>query len=688
MSNQAKREPYNTTGPIAPDRNPATLEEALEALRRCEKVAQRYRHIVDDVNDGIFELNRDGYFTFVNKVIVERSGFPEPQFPSLHFRNILLPEDHDRASAAFGKILAGETMPPIEVRRMGADGQTIPFELNITPIYDGETIVGIRGITRNLAERKRMEAEITLLNEDLERRVIDRTAQLEAQIAERIKAEEALAESEKKFRNFMETAPIGICIADLSGHVQFVNRKIEEACGWTREELLGRDALTGTGFFDDETLQILLARLDARLKGDAPRLTEVPVMCRDGSSLWIDLKTTILYEDGQPSGLQMAFINITDRKKAEAALKESETRYRELVNLLPLSLFEIDQNGDIISGNPTIFETFGYVPADMEQGLNAFRMIAPEDQDRAISVMHRIFLGEKTGGTEYTAIRKNGQRFPIMIFASSIIRNDIPIGLRGAIIDLTEQKKSERDLQQARDLLLRSEKMASIGRLSTAVAHEILNPVNIISMELQLIQNTEGLAPGIVDELRVCHDQIERIVTIAEHLKELYRIPAKKISPNDINSLIDRVITFCAPQFRLEGVQTDIQYQQDLPALLLDREKIEQVLLNVISNAVYAMATSSRKVLQIRTSREDSAENLSVVRISVADTGTGIPTGDIPKLFDPFFTTKDYGKGSGLGLAISYGIIQDHGGRIWAENNEWGGASFFFELPVHAEGNG
>lgn len=688
MSEQAKREESYSFGREEPSRTPSTLEDAIEALRRCEKVAQRYRRLVDDVNDGIFELNHEGIFTFVNKVIIERWGLPEAEFASLHFRDILLPEDHERGYAFFCKILAGETMPPIEVRCGGTNGQIIPIELNILPIYDGKNIVGIRGITRNLTERKRMEAEIVQLNEDLEKRVIERTAQLEAQIAERIRMEEALAESEKKFRIFMEEAPLGICIADLTGRVQFVNRKIEEACGWTREELLGHDALTGGRFFDEETLKILMGRLEARLKGDAPQITEVSVKCRDGSRLWIDLKTTILYQNGQPSGLQMAFIDITARRKAEAALKESETRYRELVDLLPLALFEIDQNGDILSGNPSIFETFGYKPEDMEKGLNAFRMIAPEDQDRAISIMHRIFLGERTGGTEYAAIRKSGQRFPIMIFASSIIRNNLPVGLRGAIIDLTEQKKSERELQQARDLLIQAEKMASIGRLSTAVAHEILNPVNIISMELQLIQSMEGLAPGVVDELRVCHDQIERIVTIAEHLKEFYSIPMKKVSPNNINKLIDRVLTFCAPQFRLERVQTDIQCQEDLPVLLLDKEKIEQVLLNLISNAVYAMAASPSKILQVRTSWEESGENKGFVRVSVVDTGTGIPIENLPKLFDPFFTTKEYGKGTGLGLAISYGIIQDHDGRIWAENNEWGGASFFFELPVHAEDNG
>ncbi|MDD5168541.1 MAG: PAS domain S-box protein [Syntrophales bacterium] len=673
----------------AANRRIAELEQTLAELRLNDeanrKAILRYRHIIDNVDDGIFELKSDGTFSFVNKVIVDRLGIPEEAFSSLHFSDTLIPEDRDRAAAAFGRILAGETVPPNEVRRRAVDGQIVPFELNVIPIHDGGRIIGVRGVTRNLTERKRMEAEIVLLNENLERRVIERTAQLEAQIEERIKAENALTQSEEKFRNFMENSPIGLCITDLSGHVQFINRKIEEVSGWTREELTGRDALT-VGIFDDETKRALLERLAARLRGDAPRTTEIALTCKNGSRLWVDLKTTVLYEDGLPTRLQLAFINVTDQKQAEAALREGEAKYRELVGFLPLPLFEIDRNGDITSGNPAIFDTFGYTPEDLAQGLNAFRMIVPQDRDRAIATMNSIFQGKKTGGTEYTAIRKDGQTFPVAIFAGPIIRDHTPMGLRGAIIDLTRQKQAEHDLQQARDLLLQTEKLASIGRLSAGVAHEILNPVNIISMELQIMQDMADLTPTMATELYVCRNQIKRIVDIAESLKQFSRIPSKKMSQNNLHNLIDQVLALYGPQFSLEGVKVDVQYQPDLPAFYMDREKIEQVILNLITNAVYAMKATQEKVLRIRTSWNKSAGGRGSVRVMIGDNGAGIRDEDIPKLFEPFFTTKDYGEGTGLGLSISYGIIDHHGGKIWAENNEWGGASFFFELPVNIEG--
>jgi PAS domain S-box-containing protein len=637
-------------------------------------------------------------------------------------------------------------------------------------------------------------------NEELETRVVEGTSQLEAQIDARLQAERALTESEENFREFMENAPIGIAVADMSGHIQFINRKIEEATGWTREELLSRDAFA-VGLFDKETKKILLERLTARLRGDVPRTTEIPVTGKNGKRLWINLKTTILQIDGLPSGLQLAFIDVTDRKqaeeslqeseakykllaekmtdvvfiidlnlrtiyvspsiesqlgftpeeriaqdvpkqvtpaslavaldllskeyereeqgqadpdrtvtveleyyhkngstrwvenvmsgirdaqgvaiglhgvsrditkrrqmeeairkseefyrainenahdllfivdkrgiitymsksveriigyssdeligtnvfdrfipedlpraiedfgqalltkdvaipnsfrvrhkdgtdrimegigknllhnpsisgfvvnvrdvteqkKAEEALRESERKYRELVDFLPIALFEMDLQGNIISGNPAIFELFGYGQNDLAKGLNALEaLISTRDRDRAIETALRIFSGEKTGGTEYTGIRKDGGTFPFLNIAGPIIHGNKPVGLRGAIIDLTSQRQAEKDLQSARDMLLQSEKLASIGRLSAGVAHEILNPVNIISLELQILQAMEGLSPEVREEIKVCMNQIGRIVTITENLKAFSRIPQKKMIMANINNVIDR----------------------------------------------------------------------------------------------------------------------------------------------------
>ncbi len=134
-------------------------------------------------------------------------------------------------------------------------------------------------------------------------------------------------------------------------------------------------------------------------------------------------------------------------------------------------------------------------------------------------------------------------------------------------------------------------------------------------------------------------------------------------------------------QLKIDGIEIETQYQPDLPAIFMDKEKIEQVLVDLISNATAAMAEKEKKVLRIITRRNALTEDHDSLMIVVSDTGTGIKNEDMPKIFDPFFTTRQ-GKGTGLGLSISYGIVTDHGGKIWAENNKRGGASFMIELPV------
>jgi len=150
----------------------------------------------------------------------------------------------------------------------------------------------------------------------------------------------------------------------------------------------------------------------------------------------------------------------------------------------------------------------------------------------------------------------------------------------------------------------------------------------------------------------------------------------------DINGIISHIMTLYDTQLKIEGIETEVRYCPDLPETFMDKEQIGQVIQNLIVNAMAAMEGKEKKVLRITMEKETLEGGNDRLKIIVADTGTGIKGEYLRKIFDPFFTTKGQGKGTGLGLSISYGIIQDHGGEIWAENNQWGGASFYFRLPV------
>jgi signal transduction histidine kinase len=252
--------------------------------------------------------------------------------------------------------------------------------------------------------------------------------------------------------------------------------------------------------------------------------------------------------------------------------------------------------------------------------------------------------------------------------------------------ELRERKRTEealqntcQELQETRDMLVQSEKLAAIGRLTAGVAHEILNPVHIMSMRLQLLEMKERLSDEMRHDLDICKNQLQRIIGIIEDLRQFSRSSEKRMTIDDLNSIIGHVVELQSTLVEKEDIKTEVHYAVDLPLMRFDRDRILQVIVTIISNAVEAMEGQETKILRITTRRGSSKEFAQVI---ISDTGTGIDQDAMSKIFDPFFSTKDRAQGMGLGLSIGYSIIKDHGGRIWAENNEWGGASFYIELPM------
>ncbi len=318
-----------------------------------------------------------------------------------------------------------------------------------------------------------------------------------------------------------------------------------------------------------------------------------------------------------------------------------------------------------------------------------FEYVLPEEREMVKKAVEKAMQEGAANEIEHRIVRRDGAVREVRQVLEPIIDDSGKIiRVVGIIQDVTEKNQVERDLQNARDQLLQSEKLAAIGRLAAGVIHEILNPLNIISMELQILMKKSELSPKASQRLTVCMEQIQRIVTIAEDLKGFSRNKENRLTMSNIAAAIDHVLTLYRPQLKMKGIQTDVQYPADLPMTLMDRERIEQVILNLIENAAAAMEEKEEKVLRITIGRGTVGQEKDCLRVMIADTGTGIHKQNMTKIFEPFFTTKAPHKGTGLGLSISFGIIQDHGGRIWAENNEWGGASFFFEIPITADGGG
>src|SRR5450830_1837575 len=248
-----------------------------------------------------------------------------------------------------------------------------------------------------------------------------------------------------------------------------------------------------------------------------------------------------------------------------------------------------------------------------------------------------------------------------------------------------ELKQAEGERKNLLEQLVRSEKLAAVGELIAGVAHEINNPLTgIVGLsELLLMENKKNLDEDTRKDLESIYQSSERIRKIVANLLRFARREAPARKDANINELLDTVLNIRSYEMKVRNVELKKNYQPDLPLVMADPSQLEQVFLNLITNAEYAIHEIGKAgTLTIATSLQEEQPEHKKVIIEIDDTGAGIPEGVLTRIFNPFFTTKPVGKGTGLGLSVSYGIIKEHGGEINVRNRAEGGAVFTIELPV------
>jgi len=345
-------------------------------------------------------------------------------------------------------------------------------------------------------------------------------------------------------------------------------------------------------------------------------------------------------------------------------LSESERRFRELADLLPQIVFEIDTEGNIAFVNRIASEATGYTEKELHEGSNAFMMFPSEHHERARENIRKLLRGEKVSGSEYTIKRKNGSTFPVIVHAAPILREGKAVGLRGIVMDITDRKRME-------EALLKSERLAAIGTTAAMVGHDLRNPLQGIASAAYLLKTRLGARNGeqITESLRVIDDCIEysdKVITdLLEYSAEIH-LHLALTSPK---SMVQQSLPLVQVP---SNVQID-DSSKPSPKLVADREKIRRALLNIIKNAIEAMPEGGSLAIS---SREADGQ----VEISFADTGIGMTNETLAKLWTPLFTTK--AKGMGFGLAISKRIVEAHGGSIHAKSTFGEGSTFTVRIPI------
>ena len=377
--------------------------------------------------------------------------------------------------------------------------------------------------------------------------------------------------------------------------------------------------------------------------------------------------------------------SIVARRTAE--LMESEARYHKLFEGSKDVIYISTVDGRFLDVNQSAVELFGYKSKD-----ELLRMDIPHDlyfdpQDR-LTMKETI---EKEGFVkdfEQRLRKKDGTQVFVLI-TSNLLRdeNGTSTGYEGIMRDITERKRLDAELKKTQAYLIQAAKMKALGDLVSGVAHELNNPLMASETILHVVH--ENLHKDCPNKTRIelAQECNRRMAKIINHLREFSRQAEATFEPLDIRVPVENALMILAQQLLNRNISTVKEFVSDLPHILGDPNQLEQVFLNLISNASDAMdGLDSGKELTVKTCLSGK-EKKREVKVVIRDTGRGIPKKIIDKVFEPFFTTKEVGKGTGLGLSICYGIIQNHGGHIEVESQEDRGTVFTVSLPVPVGGH-
>ncbi len=351
------------------------------------------------------------------------------------------------------------------------------------------------------------------------------------------------------------------------------------------------------------------------------------------------------------------------------ALTISEHKYRRIFEISKDSIIVTRRDGTITDINPSGQEMLDLGPKESPTGSNLEAFLAPDDWQHLLREMERR-------GSIYNAemdlVRKDDSTRRLLVNAS------LDRGKTGQedtihylVKDIEQRRMMEQQIAQA-------DKLASLGQLSAGVAHEINNPMGIILGYTQLLLREEARHSEKYSDLKIIEKHVKNCKAIVEDLLSFARSSKTEATTHKVHKLIDEVLSFVQQHAELEHLRIIRDYDENVPAILLDEKKIKQVLINLIMNAEHAIGNEG--TIRIVTRHDPSSQR---VIVEVSDDGHGISKKDLKRIFDPFFTTKPTGEGTGLGLSVSYGIIQDHGGEISVESEPGRGSTFTVVLPAN-----
>jgi len=526
-----------------------------------------------------------------------------------------------------------------------------------------------------MSDSKKTKAELISELETLRSRILD----LEQSETERKRAEEALKESEERYRTLVDNSLTGIYVRRAE-KIEFANKRLAEMLGYSLEELKEMPFLD---FLHPEDRETARERAAARMSGlGSEAYHQYRAVTKNGDILHVEMFGVPIEYRGKPAILGHVH-DITERKKIGKALREREEQYRILFETVGDVVYSMDRDFRVLSVSPSVEAFLGYRPDEIiGRKLAELDLLAPEFLEKAFADVSRVMAGEQFAPSEYEFIAKDGTRKLAEVRAASLYEGDEAVAIIAVIRDITEHRRLEQQLLQA-------QKMESIGTLAGGVAHDFNN----------ILGGILGYASFMKVKITKDHPFFNYIDTIEKGAVRASELTAQLLAfarggkydtrPVNLNKVVDETLKLIGETFD-KSIEIETRLMAELPTVEADAGQMQQVLMNLCINAADAMPAGGR--LTLATGVETLSEELvrrqmdtppgPYAVLSVTDTGKGMDRKTARRIFEPFFTTKEEGKGTGLGLSMVYGVVKNHGGSVHVDTIPGRGTTFKIYLPA------